>query len=251
MTTAPSIPHHRRIERALRERIAGLQPGERLPSDAELRAEFGVSRMTARNAMQRLADEGLVARRPGRGSFVAQPPAHRRANRLMTFTQEMLRRGLTPSSRLLARTVRPATPAEASALGLNAHEPVVHLRRLRCADDRPMALETTVLIGACAEAVLGADLEHGSLHEALLRAGFTLRRGTGTIRSEPATVDDARLLDLAVGHPLLVERRVIGDAHGRQIEATESRYPGDRYALDVTFDVAAPEPADPDPRGAG
>lgn len=75
MIGAAYIPHHRRIEQALRERIARLQPGDRMPSDAELRAEFGVSRMTARNAMQRLADEGLIARRPGRGTFVAQPAA--------------------------------------------------------------------------------------------------------------------------------------------------------------------------------
>ena len=246
MTDLPHIPHHRRIEQALRERIAGLQPGARLPSDAELRAEFGVSRMTARNAMQRLADEGLIARRPGRGSFVAQPPAHRRANRLMTFSQEMRRRGLTPTSVVLVRVVRPATADEAAALGVAVQEPVVHLRRLRCADDRPMALESTVLIGACAEAVLLADLEHGSLHEALLRAGFTLRRGTGTIASEPATAEDARLLELGLGRPLLVERRVIEDAHGRAIEATESRYPGDRYALDITFDVLAPDRRPPD-----
>lgn len=241
MTGAASIPHHRRIEQALRERIARLQPGDRLPSDAELRAEFGVSRMTARNAMQRLADEGLVARRPGRGSFVAQPPAHRRANRLMTFSQEMRRRGLTPTSVVLAREWRPATRAEAAMLGLGTADPVVYLRRLRCADDRPMALETTVLIGACADAVLGADLERGSLHEALLSAGFTLRRGTGTIGSERATAEDARLLELEPGWPLLVERRVIADAQGRHIEATDSRYPGDRYALDVTFDVVAPD----------
>ncbi len=241
MTRPPGIPHHRRIEQALRERIAGLQPGDRLPSDAELRAEFGVSRMTARNAMQRLADEGLIARHPGRGSFVARPPAHRRTDRLMTFSQEMVRRGMTPASVVIAREVQPATPAEAATLGLDAGAPVVRVRRLRCADDRPMAVESTVLIGACAEVVLSADLEHGSLHEALSRGGFTLRRGTGTIGSEVATAEDARLLDLQPGQPLLVERRVIADDHGRAIEATESRYPGDRYALDVTFDVAAPD----------
>ena len=236
-------PQYRRIEQALRERLATLRPGDRLPSDAELTIEFAVSRMTARNAMQRLAEDGLIDRQPGRGSFVAKPPAHRRANRLMTFTQETLRRGLTPSSRLLDRSVRPASAVEAASLGIADGEPVVHLRRLRCADDRPIAIETTILLGACAEPVLAADLARGSLHEVLTRAGFSLRRGNGTIAAAAATTVDAELLAMPVGDPLLVERRVIADTHGRLIEATESRYPADRYALDVRFDVEAPEPA--------
>jgi GntR family transcriptional regulator len=234
-------PQYRRIEQALRERITTLRPGDRLPSDAELTIEFAVSRMTARNAMQRLAEDGLIERHPGRGSFVAGPSAHRRANRLMTFTQEMRRRGFNPSSRMLARSIRPSTRAEATSLGIGPGEPVVHLRRLRCADDQPIALETTVLLGVCEQAVMTADLARGSLHETLTRAGFALRRGTGTISAAAATAEDARLLSMRVGDPLLVERRVISDAHGRAIEATESRYPADRYALDVRFDVEAPD----------
>ena len=127
-------PQYRQIEQALRERISTLRPGERLPSDADLCAEFGVSRMTARNAMQRLAEDGLIRREPGRGSFVAEPPAHRRANRLMTFTQEMLRAGRVPTSRVLIRELRPSTSAEAASLGIPPRRPIVHLRRLREAD---------------------------------------------------------------------------------------------------------------------
>jgi GntR family transcriptional regulator len=237
MTTETYLPQYRRIEQALRERISHLRPGERLPSDTELCEEFGVSRMTARNAMQRLAEEGLVAREPGRGSFVAEPPAHRRTNRLMTFSQEMRRRGLRPSSRVLTRVIRPSTADEATRLGLAPTEPIVHLRRLRSADDAPVAIESTILLGACAGAVMTADLENGSLHEALARGGFVLRRGTGVIAAAAATAEDARLLGIRGGDPLLVERRVIADVHGRWIEATESRYPADRYALDVRFDV--------------
>ncbi len=242
-----SSPHYRVIEQALRERIARLGPGDRLPSDAELCAEFGVSRMTARQAMQRLAEDGLIRREPGRGSFVASPPAHRRTNRLMSFSQEMLRTGRVPSSRVLTRVVRPSTAAEAEALGVPARQPVVVLRRLRQADAEPIALESAVLVGATADAVLRADLTTGSLHEALGRAGFALRHGEGTIGAAAATAEDARLLAIHVGDPLLVERRVIIDAHGRRIEATESRYPADRYALDVRFDVVAPEPDGRDP----
>lgn len=243
MTQPDFTPQYRRIEQALRERIAGLRPGEPLPSDADLQAEFGVSRMTARNAMQQLADDGLVTREPGRGSFVAEPPSHRRANRLMTFSQEMLRRGLSPSSRLLDRSIRPSTVAEAHALDIPATVPVVHLRRIRSADDVPIAVETTVLVIGCADAVMTADLERGSLHEALYRAGHVLRRGQGTIRATTATAEDARLLGIRHGDPVLVEERVISDAHGHRLEATESRYAASRYALDVAFDVEGRDPA--------
>ena len=241
MTEHSYQPQYRQIEQALRERISTLRPGARLPSDTDLVAEFGVSRMTARNAMQRLAEDGLIRREPGRGSFVTAPLTHRRTNRLMTFTQEMRRAGRVPSSRVLESELRPASPLEAVSLGLPPRQPVVHLRRLRQADGEPIAIETTILIGACAPAVMAADLANGSLHETLGRAGFGLVRGTGTIGAAAATPEDARLLAIQPGDPLLVERRVILDGQGRRIESTESRYVADRYGLDVQFDVEAPD----------
>jgi GntR family transcriptional regulator len=241
MATPTYPPHYLQIEQALRQRIATLPPGTRLPSDAELCAEFGVSRMTARHAMQRLADDGLIARQPGRGSFVAEPPTHRHANRLMTFSQEMLRTGRRPSSRVLTQVIRPSTSAEAADLDIPVRQPVVHVRRLRLADDVPVALESAVLIGACAPAVMAADLAAGSLHETLRRAGLVPRRGTSTIAAAAATAEDARLLGTRAGDPLLVERRIIDDGHGHRIEATESRYLAERYALVVRFDVEAPD----------
>ena len=99
----------------------------------------------------------------------------------------------------------------------------------------------TVLIGACATAVMTADLATGSLHETLGRAGIVLRRGTGTIAAGSATAEDARLLGIRSGDALLVERRVIVDGHGRRVEATESRYPADRYGLVVQFEVEEPD----------
>jgi len=236
------VPHYRRIEQALRIRIAGMRAGEQLPSDAEMCVEFGVSRMTARQAMQRLAEEGLVERVPGRGSFVAQPPEHRRADRLLSFSREMERQGRVPSSRILAREIRPASAAAAARLGLSEGDPIVVLVRLRLADGRPMAVESAILDRRVAAVVTSADLEQGSLHEALAAAGHLLRRGTATITADAANREDARLLEIRPGEPLLVERRVIVDAHGRPIEATESRYAADRYALDVSFDVERPTP---------
>src|SRR3954463_5673050 len=138
------VPRYYEIEQALRARIADLKPDASLPSDAMLCEEFGVSRMTARNAVQRLVQEGIVYRVPGRGTFVADPPVHRQAGNLLSFTEEMRRRGRTPSSKVLTRAVREAAPSEASGLQLAAHDEVIVLRRLRFADDEPVAIEEAV-----------------------------------------------------------------------------------------------------------
>ena len=231
------MPRYREIEQALRERIADLKPGDPLPSDAALCREFGVSRMTARNAVGRLAEEGLITREPGRGSFVAVPQSHRWANSLMSFSDEMRRQGRVARSRLLRRELRPARPDEVRDLRLGDGEPVVALVRIRMADDVPIAVEAVALHGRCAAVAMAADLEAGSLHEALRGAGFVPARGRATLSAGAASAEDAHLLGVAPGTPLLVERRVIVDLRGRPLESTESRYPADRYALDVDFEV--------------
>lgn len=230
-------PRYREIEAALRDRISHLRPGQRLPSDADLCAEFGVSRMTARHAMSQLADEGLVRRDPGRGTFVAEPPTHRRANFLMTFSHEMRRQGRVPSSRIVECRLRPPTDAERIALRVSHGTEVVSLRRVRLADHQPVAVELAVLSPRCTDAVMAADLETGSLHEALIADGVVPTRGKSSIGAEAASSDDAVLLGVRAGEPMLVERRLIFDQRGRPIERTESRYAADRYGLNVGFSV--------------
>jgi GntR family transcriptional regulator len=231
------VPRYYEIEQTLRARIATLDPDSPLPSDAQLCEEFGVSRMTARNAVQRLVQDGLVYRLPGKGTYVAGSGAHREASNLVTFSKEMRRRGREPSSRLLERELRPATALEAQRLQVAEGSSIVSIRRLRLADDEPVAIEHAVLPPDAAAAVLGADLEDGSLHEALVAGGLVPTRGHGTIGSEPAEADEATLLEVPSGWPLLVERRLIVDQEGKPLELTESRYASGRYALDVDFVV--------------
>ena len=231
------VPRYFEIEQSLRARIAELAADDPLPSDAQLCAEFGVSRMTARNAVARLAQEGLVYRVPGRGTFVAEPPVHRQASSLLSFSAEMRRQGKVPTSRLIEGTVRPAEPDERGRLGLGRRGDVVAITRLRLADEEPIAVETAVFSAVLAEELMAADLEHGSLHRALLGLGRVPTAGTASLRAEPATRVDAKLLGLRTGQALLVERRLIFDQAGAPLELTESRYAGDRYRLDVSFDV--------------
>jgi GntR family transcriptional regulator len=236
------VPRYYEIEQALRARIETLEPGDTLPSDAELCDEFGVSRMTARNAMARLAAEGIVQRIPGRGTFVAERPVHRQAGSLISFTDEMRRRGKRPTSRLLARELRDPTPEERDRLGLADGEQVVLLRRLRLADDEPVAVESAVFEGGLAPVLMEAELELGSLFQALVGAGRVPTAGNARLNAGAATAADARELGVPRGSPLLVERRLIFDQAGRPLESTESRYAAERYVLDVSFDVELPPP---------
>ena len=235
------VPRYYEIEQALRARIAELKPDEPLPSDAMLCEEFGVSRMTARNAVQRLVQEGIVYRVPGRGTFVADPPVHRQAGNLLSFTEEMRRRGRVPSSKVLAREVREPGPSEASWLQLTPGDSVIVLRRLRLADDEPVAIEEAVFPAATLGDLLDtADLEQRSLHDTLVHSGHIPTQGRARLGAESARPEDALLLGVPAGSALLVEKRVIHDQDGRPLELCESRYAGDRYGLDVQFDVELP-----------
>jgi GntR family transcriptional regulator len=232
------VPRYYEIEQSLRVRAAGLEPHSPLPSETQLCTEFGVSRMTARAAVQRLVQDGLVYRVPGRGTFVAASRAKRTAGHILSFSDEMRRQGRVPTSRVIERRQRRATEEERRRLGV--HEVVV-LRRVRLADGKPLALERAVFPARVSQA-LDANLERESLFEALVAAGLVPTGGSAALAAEAATVEDARLLRVRRGAPLLVERRLILDQDGRPLEWTESRYVGSRYGIDVDFDVELPSP---------
>lgn len=215
-------------------RVRDLPAHAALPSESRLCAEFGVSRMTARAAVTGLVDAGLVYRESGRGTFVAAAPSNRRADGLVRFTEQMRRSGRSASSRLVAAETRAATDAERASLR-PGRRGVIEIRRVRLADGVPVAVETAVFSAVLA-ALLDADLT-GSLHAVLAGLGRVPSGGRATVTAAAATAEDAVLLDVPAGSPVLVERRLITDQHGHPLERTESRYAADRYGLDVVFTV--------------
>ncbi|MEV8506499.1 GntR family transcriptional regulator [Actinoplanes sp. NPDC051475] len=236
-------PLYVRIERALRARLARAEPGDVVPAESALAEEFGVARMTVRAALNALEADGLIERVQGRGTFVRQRPAPRAAGTLMSFHDQVISWGRTPSSRLVEAEVRPATAEEAAALQLTAAAArVVSIVRVRLADDVPWAIEY-----ACfpphLTALLDVDLEAGSLHRALHDLGLRPTLGSSTLSAQLAGAD-AGHLQIPATEPLLVESRIIVDQHSQPLEHSVSRYVGDRYSLHVTFDVQPPRTGD-------
>jgi len=225
---------YERIARYLRTLVAAGEPGDRLPSDTELCRRFGVSRMTARQAVQVLVNEGLVFRRRGRGTFLAATRVGRLLGSPLSFTESMRRRGLRPSSMVLRAEVTAPAPEDVETLGLRDGDRVVVLERLRLADDVPMAVERAVLVPTLIT-ILREDLDRGSLHAAMEQLGRIPTRAHATVTARPANAAERRLLELSTRTVLVCERRVIFDQLGEPLEHTETRYASQRYLFEAVL----------------
>src|ERR1700729_2012953 len=143
---------HAQIEDWLAGQIAAgaLAPGDRLPTEKDLAAWFGVSRMTLRHALAELARRGLVTRTVGRhgGTFVAAPKLEQDLTILAGFSEQLRRHGVVAGARVLAAASCPAGPAAAAALHISEGDPVQDVRRVRLADGKPIAIEHSVFPAA-------------------------------------------------------------------------------------------------------
>jgi GntR family transcriptional regulator len=235
------VPLYAQVKELLRERIA-LQRDEehdQLPSERELARDLGVSRMTVRQAVRDLIAEGAIYTAPGRGTFLADGEVTQQLIGLTSFSQEMTKRGLVPSSRVLeSGAVKDREVA--ARLRLDPDEPIARIRRLRLANGEPMALETAHLPLSMCPGVLSIDLEDRSLYE-VLQSVFRLRLGSAvqTISAESATPGTAEMLELKPGEAILVMERVTLLDDGRPVELVRSWYRGDRYHFAVRLGAAA------------
>jgi GntR family transcriptional regulator len=157
--------------RSLRDLVARLEPGARLPGERELSARFGIARMTLRGAVDTLVSEGLVERRHGPGTYVRPGPMMRTLG-LTSFSEDMRQRGLVPHSRLLSLEQSGATSAVADLLRVDEGTPVLRFERLRCGSGVSFAVETVWMPSRYVSGLAAEDLE-GSFY-ALLGGGATV-----------------------------------------------------------------------------
>lgn len=230
------VPLYYQIQQIVEERIDGghWPPGMQVPSERELCEQFQVSRITVRQALLALANQGRLTRQQGVGTFVATPRIKQRLNRLTGFTEELEARGQRPGARVLELEVVPAPPAVARALAVAPGAPVVLLKRLRLADGEPLAIEIAHLPARLCRGLEEEDLEGNSLY-ALLGQQFDLipARAEQQIEAMGCPAAEARLLGVRKDAPMLHMYRVTYGSEGEAIEHTESFYRGDRYIFHV------------------
>ncbi len=220
-------PLYLQLARQLSDAVRGgrYQVHEALPSERTLSDSLGVSRVTARKAIDQLVEQGLIVRKRGSGNYIA-PHIELPLSRLSSFSEELSRRGYIPSSRWLLRGIVTATPDEQLSLGLSPSAMVARLERLRLADDVVVAYEVSVL----PQVVLpNPEAVESSLYEYLTRSNQSPARALQHIKALNAPAKLAEQLNIAVGQAVLFITRVGYLESGQAVELTHSYCRSDYY----------------------
>jgi GntR family transcriptional regulator len=212
------------------ELIDRLGVGTALPSERQLSTDLGVSRLTVRAALDDLAREGYLVRRRGSGTYVQQPKIAQQLT-MTSFSEDMRRRGMAPSSRTLSLTRELAGARLGRFLRVSPGDEVVVVRRLRLADGVSMAIETLHIPAAIVPGVTPKELE-GSFYE-LLRRKYGVEVASGTQAIEPTVTneEESSALGVPLHSPAFLFERTSCDATGRTLEFVHSIYRGDRYRI--------------------
>jgi GntR family transcriptional regulator len=236
-------PAHAQIEQWLVDSIANgaLSAGDRLPSERDLSAALGVSRMTLRHALDGLERRGVLIRLQGRGggAFVAEPKIDCDLTGLAGFTEQMQRAHLQAGANVLRAQTLPAAPLVAAALGLPAASPVHEIVRVRSANRVALALERSFFPAEPFPDLLEHRLT-GSLYR-LLEKHYVHQPHTATEFLEPvtATAEDAAALAIEPGTPLMRVERTAHSVAGLPVEFAHDLYRADRVRLMIRTEVNA------------
>ena len=222
-----SLPLYQQLQRALREAIENgvIAPEDALPPERDLAEMLGVSRMTVRKAIDELAEEGLLVRKQGSGTFVSNR-VEKNFAKLTSFSEDMRARGREPRSVWLTKAAGTVTPEESLTLRSSPGTPVFRFHRIRYADDAPMAIEYATVLANCLPSV---EAVQSSLYEALEQTGNRPVRALQRLRAVLFTAEQAKLLKAQERDAGLLVARVGYLKDGRAVEFSQSYYRGDIY----------------------
>jgi GntR family transcriptional regulator len=232
------VPAYYQLEEWLTQRIEGgeLAPGTRLPSERELAERLGISRMTLRQALDRLAREGLLVRRQGRGAFVGPRRLVGAIGELRGISEEVAAQSRASKTRVLGVDEAQPPRLVQDALALPPLAPAIRARRLRFVDGEPFSLETSWLHPDRCRAVLATDLTDRSLSEVLRHdCELELTRGHERITATVLDAFESEQLGAPEGSAAFRVQRTTWEANGAPVELVISVLRGDRFSFEAVF----------------
>lgn len=231
------IPYYHQLMEIIKEAIHEevWLPGEQIPSEMEFCDAFGVSRTVVRQALRELETEDIVIKRKGKGTFVAKPKINEGLIQKLTgFYQDMVEKGLHPQTKVLYQAIIPATKKIAGYLDVPISTEIVEIKRLRSINGEPIQLVTTYIPQKLSPNLANADLNNRSLYEYLASEnGIQIHKGVRYIEAVLATEEEAELLDIDEGDPLILLDSISCTRTGQVVEYYHALHRGDRSRFEV------------------
>ncbi|WP_042464159.1 GntR family transcriptional regulator [Neobacillus dielmonensis] len=225
------IPIYYQLQELIKDLIdkGELKPGDLIPPEREYAEKLQISRMTVRQALTQLVNEGYLYRIQGKGTFVSERKIEQPLHQLRSFTEDMVSRGLKPGSQLISFEVIPATIQIASQLGIQEYGPVYEIKRIRLADDVPMALESNYisanLVKGLTEQIVKKSV-YAFIEEQL---NFTIDHASQVIEASIASDVESEYLRIKKGSPIMLIQQQTFLKDGTPVEYVRSSYRADRY----------------------
>lgn len=225
--TSHRLPLYRQVQSVLRDAVANstLQSNDALPPERELASGFGVSRITVRKAIEGLVNEGVLTTHHGSGTYV-RSKVEKNFSQLNSFSEEMLARGMKPSSVWLSRSIGRVSPEEALRLRASPGTGIYRFNRIRMADDSPMSIEYSIILASC---LPSPEAVQHSLYAALEKTGNQPTRALQRLSALLLNSEQAELLGAEEKDAGLLVERIGFIDDGTAIELSRSYYRGDTY----------------------
>lgn len=230
-----AVPLYHQLASILKEKIESgeYSAGDAFPTELQLQEKYQVSRITVRNAVAKLTNEGYLECARGIGTKVIFPKIDEQLKQVMSFSEEMAQHNIIMTTKFCEISVVPATEQVASHLNIKKNDPVFKLIRVRCADETPIVYSVTYISG---ERKLSTDKDKytKSLYEYLNKEhGIFIAKGKETFEAVLADTVNASMLKVQKGMPLIKRTRRTYDQYDKVIEFTVCYYAGDKYKYSI------------------
>jgi GntR family transcriptional regulator len=228
-----AIPKYFQLASILKSQIdeGEWKPRQSIPSERQLELQYKVSRPTVRQAIDYLEKQGYLFREHGRGTFVSPQKLQKKMLELTSFSEDLLRKGIQPNQ--IIRSICHLVPTEKilSRLELPPETSVLQIERVRLGNDIPIGLQTSYVVLGDDQQIEEADLKHyGSLYRILEeKLNIIPTEADETLEVTQATPEEAALLQVKAGAPLLLNERLTYDQNRKPVEFVKILYRGDRY----------------------